>query len=159
MGVSGVCLRVCVCVYVPVCVPAHVCMSVHNYVHMHVEGRGCYKDGLSQVQSPKVPGARGTTSGRGPAPFRAPPPLGTAYTCAAWSRTAHRFRLLGGRAEAARATREPAGRRAACEGPRGGEGAAANFVAQGRGRGLFGNFLVHSIPPMVPQGCARLPYR
>lgn len=84
-----------------------------------------------KVSKSQVPG--GTTSCRGPAPFRAPPPLGTAYSCAVWSRTAHRFRLLGGRAEAARATREPAGRSAACEGPRGGEGRRGDFRGTGTG--------------------------
>lgn len=71
------CLRVWVyvCVYVPVCVPAHVCMSVHNYVHMH-EGRGCYKDGLSQVQSPKVPGARRNYLWTRPCPLPGPAPSG-----------------------------------------------------------------------------------
>lgn len=140
---------VCACV-VYMCL--HMCVQVCVSVNMHAEVDERIDPAKGKVPKSQVPG--GETSGRVPAPFRAPPPWAVLRTRSLIShgtplpapgRPGGGCRSDPGASRAERPVRDPA------------EVSGPGRFSRRRGRGPFVNYLLDNILPKVSLGRSRLP--
>lgn len=145
--------HVCACA-VYMCL--HMCVQVCVPVNMHAEVVERIDPAKGKVPKSQVPG--GETSGRVPAPFRAPPPGAGLRTRSlilhgtplpALGRPGGGCRRLPERPRSQRSRERPVRDPAEVSGP--------GRFSRRRGRGPFVNYLLDNILPKVPLGRSRLP--